>query len=73
MAAKDKYHQYVIEALEKEDWTITHDPYVIESQNVIFQVDLGAEKVIAAQKNEFKIAVEVKSFLKDSAVSEFHI
>ena len=24
-------------------------------------------------KDEFKIAVEVKSFLKDSAVSEFHI
>ncbi len=29
MAAKDKYHQQVRHALEKEGWTITHDPYML--------------------------------------------
>ena len=30
MAAKDKYHEHVKEALIKDGWTITHDPYVIK-------------------------------------------
>lgn len=29
--AKDLYHQIVREALEKDGWTITQDPYLIES------------------------------------------
>lgn len=36
------------------------------------QIDLGAERLIAAQRNSEKIAVEVKSFTKPSAISEFH-
>lgn len=35
-------------------------------------VDLGAEKLIAAQKKNQKIAVEVKSFLSYSVISDFH-
>lgn len=35
-------------------------------------VDLGAEKIIAAQKGNAKIAVEIKSFLAASIISEFH-
>ena len=35
-------------------------------------VDLGAEKLIAAQKDQQKIAVEIKSFLRVSITSEFH-
>ena len=36
-------------------------------------VDLGAEKLIAAMKDNQKIAVEIKSFLENSsAISEFH-
>lgn len=36
-------------------------------------VDLAAEKLIAAEREGKKIAVEVKSFLeKSSAISEFH-
>jgi hypothetical protein len=36
-------------------------------------IDLGAERLIAAERQGEKIAVEVKSFLaKSSAISEFH-
>jgi hypothetical protein len=35
-------------------------------------VDLGAEKMIAAQKDNRRIAVEIKSFLGASLISEFH-
>ncbi len=36
-------------------------------------IDLGAEKIIAAQKDEQKIAVEIKSFIGASTISEFHL
>lgn len=35
-------------------------------------IDLGAEKLIGAEKGGRKIAVEIKSFLKSSAISDFH-
>jgi XisH protein len=35
-------------------------------------VDLAAEKIIAAQRDSEKIAVEIKSFVRASAISEFH-
>lgn len=73
MPAKDKYHEHVKEALIKDGWKITHDPYIIETVGVNYQVDLGAEKVIAAQKGTKKIAVEVKSFLRGSVVSDYHV
>jgi hypothetical protein len=43
MAAKDKYHQQVRRALEKDGWTITHDPYILKMVGVNFPIDLGAE------------------------------
>jgi hypothetical protein len=36
-------------------------------------VDLGAERLIAAERNLEKIAVEVKSFLAASTIYEFHL
>ena len=35
-------------------------------------LDLGAERVIAAEKGNEKIAIEIKSFVGDSTISEFH-
>jgi hypothetical protein len=35
-------------------------------------IDLGAEKILAAEREGRKIAVEVKSFIQNSPVSEFH-
>lgn len=36
-------------------------------------IDLGAEKLIAAEREGEKIAVEIKSFVQASALYEFHL
>lgn len=71
--ARDLFHNQVKTALIKEGWTITHDPYSIKiSEAIKIQIDLGAESIIAAQRDQEKIAVEIKSFIADSDISEFH-
>lgn len=72
MAAKDKFHNQLRRALEKDGWTITHDPYFLRLEGVTYPVDLGAEKMIAAEKENEKILVEVKSFVAESIPNEFH-
>jgi len=72
VAAKDAYHDAVREALQKEQWNITHDPLYLAVGGVEMYIDLGAEPLIAAEKGDEKIAVEVKSFLQPSTISEFH-
>lgn len=73
MPAKDKFHNLVKQALIEDGWHITHDPlYLKFGRADHFQVDLGAEKVLAAERDGTKIAVEIKSFLGDSPVSDFH-
>ena len=72
MPAKDAFHKLVRIALEKEGWTITHDPYHIDLGFVDFYIDLGAERLIAATRDGEKIAVEIKTFLAASTISEFH-
>lgn len=73
MPAKDVFHEVVKTALEKDGWKITDDPLTISVGGVNVSIDLAAEKLIAAERQGQKIAVEVKSFLqKSSAISEFH-
>lgn len=72
MAARDIFHQAVKQALIKEDWVITDDPLVVHVGSIDLYIDLGAEKLIAAEKAGVRIAVEVKSFIGASVVSEFH-
>jgi len=72
MPAKDIYHDLVRNALEREGWTITHDPLLLQVGGVEMSIDLGAEILIAAEKEGQKIAVEVKSFVRLSAMNEFH-
>ncbi|WP_414518365.1 XisH family protein [Nostoc sp. PCC 9305] len=73
MSAKDIFHEVVKKALQKDGWQITHDPLSISVGGVNVSIDLAAEKLIAAEREGEKIAVEVKSFLeKSSAISEFH-
>ena len=72
MSARDKFHGLVKDDLENEGWTITHDPYTIDLGFVDFYLDLGAERLLAAIKDDEKIAVEIKTFLAASAISEFH-
>jgi hypothetical protein len=70
--ARDIFHSNVRDALIKDGWVITHDPYELEMGSPDYEIDLGAEKIIAAQKGVEKIAVEVKSFVGKSAGYEFH-
>lgn len=70
--AKDLFHTVVKDALIKDGWKITHDPFPVDYGDVQMQIDLGAERLIAATRDQEKIAVEVKSFTKPSAISEFH-
>ncbi len=72
MSAKDSCHDAVKSALQKDGWLITDDPLDISFGGVQMYIDLGAERLIAAEKNGEKIAVEIKSFLSASAISEFH-
>jgi seryl-tRNA synthetase len=70
MPAKDIYHDQVRNALEKENWQITKDPLVLKWGTRDLYIDLGAEKLIAAEKTGQKIAVEVKSFVSNSPIAD---
>lgn len=72
MSARDAFHNLVKSALQKEGWTITHDPFHLRMGLVDMYIDLGTEKIIAAEKEGQKIAVEIKSFSGTSAISDFH-
>lgn len=71
MPARDTYHNTVKNALIKDGWTITHDPLRIRlarGRNLF--VDLGAERLLAAERGTEKIAVEVKSFTSPSDMKD---
>ncbi len=70
MPAKDIYHNTVRAALEKDGWTITDDPLKLKWGIRELFIDLGATKLLAAQKGEQKIAVEIKSFINASPVTD---
>ncbi len=72
MPARDQFHNVVRRALEADGWRITHDPLSIEYGDAAFEIDLGAERFIAAERDGQRIAVEIKTFLKRSASHEFH-
>jgi hypothetical protein len=70
MPAKDKYHDAVRNALTKDGWVITHDPFHLSWGGKEMYVDLGAEYVLAAERLNRRIAVEVKSFLGQSLMDD---
>jgi hypothetical protein len=71
-ARRDKVHDVVRKALENEGWLITHDPLPVKIGRKSTEIDLGAEKLIAAEKGNEKIAVEIKSFIGTSAITDFY-
>jgi len=70
--AKDIFHEHVIEALEKDGWEITNDPLYVAFKGKNVEIDLGAEPVIGAIKEDELIAVEIKSFTRKSLMYSFH-
>lgn len=73
MSAKDKIHDTVKNALIKDGWIITADPLTLEYEDTRVFVDLAAERVIAAERQGQKIAVEVKSFLGRSIIYDVRV
>ena len=67
---RDIYHDAVKNALIKDGWTITHDPLTLAIGSQDAYVDLGAERMLAAERGAERIAVEVKSFIGRSAMAD---
>jgi hypothetical protein len=70
MSAQDSSHVAVVNALIKDGWTITHDPLTLRVGGRKLFVDIGAERLLAAEKGTRKIAVEVKTFRRVSSVED---
>ena len=73
MSAKDRYHEAVKSALLNEQWKVTADPLRLkfEDEDEV-RIDLGAERLIAAERGNEKIADSLKSFLSESALFDYH-
>lgn len=71
--ARDRFHHVVRHALEKGGWRITADPYIVRFDHTAVEIDLAAEPLLAAERADHKIAVEVKSFLGPSRLYDFHL
>ena len=70
MPVKDLFHKPLKSSLTKDGWTITHDPLSLRIGKKDLFVDLGAEKLLAAEKGQTKIAVEIKSFVSQSEIRD---
>src|SRR6478672_2391211 len=71
MPAKDVYLDAVRNALVKDGWSITADPYPIKYEEVKLFADLAGEKIISANKEGQQIVIEIKSFISRSPMREF--
>lgn len=70
MSARDLHHDALKHALVKDGWTITHDPLRLAWGGKDMYVDLGAERLLTAEKEGRKIAVELKSFVSPSEIND---
>ena len=70
--ARDKFHYEVKQALVYDGWAVTDDPLYKKIGSIPIHIDLGAEKIIDAEKNGEKIAVEIKTFGIISFITAFY-
>ncbi len=70
MPRLDIIHNSVKNALIKDGWLITDDPYIIQYRKTTLYADLGAERPIAAERGGQKLVVEVKSFIGTSKIQD---
>lgn len=64
------YHNTVKNALLKDGWTITNEHLHLRWGRKDMYVDFGAKRMLAAERGEQKIAVEVKSFVRASEMED---
>jgi hypothetical protein len=72
MPRRDMYHYQIRRAVEKDGWTVTDDPMQITWEGKDYSPDLGAERLLAAQKGTEKIAIEIKSFIGQNFSFDFY-
>jgi hypothetical protein len=70
MPARDRFHDTVKVALIRDGWTVTNDPLRLRWGARDLYVDLGAERLLAAEKGATRIAVEVQSFAGPSEIDD---
>lgn len=70
--ARDLFHEDVKEALIKEGWTVTNDPLSFKIGKMQIQIDLGAERLVAAERGAERIAVEIKTFSNLSFITALY-
>jgi hypothetical protein len=79
MPQRDAIHYIVRQALVKEGWEITDDPYVISYGERFLFIDLAARadtldgmagEFIGARRGNSQIAVEIKEFRGYSAIAD---
>ncbi len=70
MSRRDTLHFSLRRAIEKDGWIVTDDPLVLILKQTLLKADLGAEKIFAAEKENRKIAIEIKEFSTSSVISE---
>jgi XisH protein len=77
---RDSIHNIVKQAIAKDGWEITDDPYVISYGERFLFVDLGAieyssfsqfqGQFIGARREDSRIAIEIKEFRSKSAIAD---
>jgi len=80
MPQRDTIHNIVKQALIRDGWEITDDPYIISYGERFLFVDLGATETstldpmqgqfIGARREDGRIAVEIKAFRGPSAMAD---
>jgi hypothetical protein len=79
MPQRDAIHNIIRQALIKEGWEITDDPYVISYGERFLFIDLAARldvlngiagRFIGARRDSSRIAVEIKEFRGNSAIAD---
>jgi len=70
LPARDYIHETVKEAVIKDGWEITDDPYVISYGDRFLFVDLGASGFIGVRQGNKQIAIEIKQFRGQSQITD---
>lgn len=80
MPQRDTTHNIVKQALVKDSWEITDDPYVISYGERFLFVDLGVRQslslphqkgyIIGARRDRIRIAIEIKEFRGPSPIAD---
>jgi hypothetical protein len=73
MPAKDIYHDAIKNALIKDGWRVTADPYPLEYEDIELYPDLAIEKIDSDAKKQRKLIIEIKSFISASLFKDFEL